>query len=63
MDTVQNSLIVSFLIKENLLLMENGADGLPQVKLNSNPKENAASESFQAICRLDVELCEVLKHC
>ncbi|XP_017858779.1 PREDICTED: non-structural maintenance of chromosome element 4 isoform X1 [Drosophila arizonae] len=57
MDTVQNSLIISFLIKENLIWMENGADGLPQIKLN-NSKESIASEPFQAICRLDLELCE-----
>lgn len=62
MDTVQNSLIISFLIKENLIWMENGADGLPQIKLN-NSKESIASEPFQAICRLDLELCEVQKHC
>ncbi|XP_064554307.1 uncharacterized protein Nse4 [Drosophila montana] len=58
MDSVQNALIISFLVKENLISLENGADGLPQVRINSNSKESATNESCQAICCLDVELCE-----
>ncbi|XP_032595102.1 non-structural maintenance of chromosome element 4 isoform X1 [Drosophila grimshawi] len=58
MDSVQNALIISFLNKENLLTLEKGEDGLPQVRLNSNPQDSSENESYQAISTLDVDLCK-----
>jgi len=59
MDSVQNALIISFLVKENLVSIVDGTDGLPHVIVNTGSKEASTDVSNQAICRLDVELCEV----
>lgn len=58
MDSVQNALIISFLVKENLVAIADGTDGLPHVLVNTGSKEASTDVSNQAICRLDVELCE-----
>ncbi|KAH8246739.1 hypothetical protein KR038_002768, partial [Drosophila bunnanda] len=59
METVQNALQVSFLVKENMIGIKNGSDdGLPLVYVVANPKGLADSESSQAICSLDVSFCE-----
>ncbi|KAH8281804.1 hypothetical protein KR054_003089, partial [Drosophila jambulina] len=59
METVQNALQVSFLVKENMISIENGRDdGLPLVNIVSNPKGLADVEAAQAICSLDVAYCE-----
>ncbi|KAH8306734.1 hypothetical protein KR044_011617 [Drosophila immigrans] len=63
MDSVQNALIISFLVKENMISIENGNDGFPYVTVNSMPKESSIVESNQAICNLDVELCKVSAAC
>ncbi|XP_017075081.2 LOW QUALITY PROTEIN: non-structural maintenance of chromosome element 4 [Drosophila eugracilis] len=62
MDTVQNALQVSFLVKENFISIENGEDGLPLVHVvNLNDAEER--ESAQAICSIDVSFCEKMaKH-
>ncbi|KAH8248524.1 hypothetical protein KR032_000325, partial [Drosophila birchii] len=58
METVQNALQVSFLVKENLITIINGSDdGLPVVSLVANP-EALNNEPSQAICSLDVSFCE-----
>ncbi|KAL7738938.1 hypothetical protein ACLKA6_016936 [Drosophila palustris] len=57
MDSVQNALIISFLVKENLISIENGTDGLPHVKVNT-VQVSTTEDSNQDICCLDVELCE-----
>ncbi|XP_060644619.1 uncharacterized protein LOC132783469 [Drosophila nasuta] len=63
MDTVQNSLIISILVKENMISIENGNDGLPYVTVNSMPKESSTQDSSQAICGLNDELCKkYVKH-
>lgn len=60
METVQNALQVSFLVKENMIAIENGGDdGLPLVYIVPNPKGLAENESAQAICSIDVSFCEV----
>lgn len=59
MESVQNALIVSFLLKENLISLERGEDDLPQIRVSSVQVETATEDSNQAICGLDVELCEV----
>ncbi|ALC39279.1 CG13142 [Drosophila busckii] len=62
MDTVQNALLISFLVKEQLLHLDNADDGLPQISIVSSAIESN-TESQQAICGLDMKLCEVnLKH-
>ncbi|KAH8402541.1 hypothetical protein KR222_008594, partial [Zaprionus bogoriensis] len=58
MESVQNALIVSFLVKENLISLENGADNLPQITVNTSQVDTSLGESNQLLCRLDVELCE-----
>lgn len=59
MDSVQNALIISFLVKENLISIEDGTDGLPHVTVNTVQQVSTMDDSNQAICRLDVELCQV----
>lgn len=59
MESVQNALIVSFLLKENLISLEKGEDNLPQIRVTSSQVETVSEDSNQAICGLDVELCEV----
>ncbi|KAH8333148.1 hypothetical protein KR074_007929 [Drosophila pseudoananassae] len=59
MDTVQNALQVSFLVKENYIAVENGEDGLPLVRIVPNPKTLGQAESSQAICSIDVAYCNV----
>ncbi|XP_017098822.2 uncharacterized protein Nse4 [Drosophila bipectinata] len=63
MDTVQNALQVSFLVKENYIAVENGADGLPLVRVVPNHKAPGQAESSQAICSIDVAYCnKMVKH-
>ncbi|KAH8328532.1 hypothetical protein KR067_010555 [Drosophila pandora] len=57
MDTVQNALQVSFLVKENYIAVENGDDGLPLVRVVANPKAPGQAEPAQAICSIDVAYC------
>ncbi|XP_016975969.2 non-structural maintenance of chromosome element 4 [Drosophila rhopaloa] len=57
MDTVQNALQISFLVKENYISVENGEDGLPLVHV-VNSKRVEGNESAQAICSIDVTFCE-----
>lgn len=59
METVQNAMIVSFLLKENLISLATGEDGLPQITVNTGQAESSSEDSNQSICGLDVELCEV----
>lgn len=59
METVQNAMIVSFLLKENLISLATGEDGLPQITVNTGQVESSLEDSNQSICGLDVELCEV----
>lgn len=59
METVQNAMIVSFLLKENLISLATGEDGLPQITVNTSQVESSSEDSNQSICGLDVELCEV----
>lgn len=59
METVQNAMIVSFLLKENLISLATGEDGLPQITVNTGQVESSSEDSNQSICGLDVELCEV----
>lgn len=59
MDTVQNALQVSFLVKENYIAVENGDDGLPLVRVVANPKAPGQAEPAQAICSIDVAYCNV----
>ncbi|KAH8341582.1 hypothetical protein KR059_010629 [Drosophila kikkawai] len=60
METVQNALQVSFLVKENIIAIKNGSDdGLPLVYVVANPKALANNEASQAICSLDVSYCKV----
>lgn len=59
MDTVQNALQVSFLVKENYIAVENGEDGLPLVRVVANPKTPGQAEPAQAICSIDVAYCNV----
>ncbi|KAI8042366.1 uncharacterized protein LOC128261362 [Drosophila gunungcola] len=62
MDTVQNALQLSFLVKENLISVENGEDGLPLVHVVSS-KRVEGNEPAQAICSIDVSFCEKMaKH-
>ncbi|XP_016928743.2 uncharacterized protein Nse4 [Drosophila suzukii] len=62
MDTVQNALQLSFLVKENIISIENGDDGLPLVRV-VNSKNADGNESAQAICSIDVSFCEKMaKH-
>ncbi|KAH8389447.1 EP300-interacting inhibitor of differentiation 3 [Drosophila serrata] len=59
METVQNALQVSFLVKENMIGIKNGSDdGLPLVYVVDNHKALADKDPSQAICSLDVSFCE-----
>ncbi|KAH8410575.1 hypothetical protein KR009_003814, partial [Drosophila setifemur] len=58
MDTVQNALQLSFLVKENLINIKNGDDGLPLVSVSANQKRPHKNESAQAICSIDVSFCQ-----
>ncbi|XP_033171679.1 uncharacterized protein LOC117148417 [Drosophila mauritiana] len=57
MDTVQNALQLSFLVKENYISIENGEDGLPLVRV-VNSKSVEGKAPAQAICSIDVSFCE-----
>lgn len=59
MESVQNAMIISFLLKENLISLATGEDGLPQITVNTSQVESSSEDSNQSICGLDVELCEV----
>eukprot|EP00099_Drosophila_melanogaster_P003118 NP_001162938.1 Non-SMC element 4, isoform C [Drosophila melanogaster] len=62
MDTVQNALQLSFLVKENYISIENGEDGLPLVRV-VNSKSVEGNAPSQAICSIDVTFCEkMVKH-
>nr|AAY84979.1 IP09447p [Drosophila melanogaster] len=62
MDTVQNALQLSFLVKENYISIENGEDGLPLVRV-VNSKSVEGNAPAQAICSIDVSFCEkMVKH-
>ncbi|EDV59034.2 EP300-interacting inhibitor of differentiation 3 [Drosophila erecta] len=57
METVQNALQLSFLVKENYISIENGEDGLPLVRV-VNSRSVEENEPAQAICSIDVSFCE-----
>ncbi|KAH8287903.1 hypothetical protein KR018_006957 [Drosophila ironensis] len=58
MDTVQNALHLSFLIREQCVSIKNGEDGLPVVDVVAKPKAPGQEEPAQAICSIDVAYCE-----
>jgi len=53
---------LSFLVKENIISIENGDDGLPLVRV-VNSKNADGNESAQAFCSIDVSFCEVSTEC
>ncbi|XP_068150613.1 uncharacterized protein Nse4 [Drosophila tropicalis] len=62
METVQNGLQVSFLIKENMIALSNDDDGYPQVHVVANERsELLQAEAQQAICQLDVKFCKEME--
>ncbi|XP_034128625.1 uncharacterized protein LOC117584005 isoform X1 [Drosophila guanche] len=64
MDSVQNSLNVSFLVQENMVHIEPGNDNLPQIRCAANPRTLSTNgSSAQAICTIDVDFCQkMVKH-
>ncbi|XP_030372082.1 non-structural maintenance of chromosomes element 4 homolog A [Scaptodrosophila lebanonensis] len=63
MNTVHNALNVSFLVRENVISISKGVDGLPQVGVVTNPTEIADNEPLQNICRIDAKLWQrFIKH-
>ncbi|XP_022233296.1 uncharacterized protein LOC111081521 isoform X3 [Drosophila obscura] len=58
MNSVQNSLNISFLVQENMIRIEPGINDLPQIRCVANPRNVSTKGSAQAICAIDVLFCQ-----
>ncbi|KAI9579586.1 EP300-interacting inhibitor of differentiation 3-like [Glossina fuscipes] len=61
MNTVENAFQISFLARDGNIAIERGEDSYPQIRVANSDEVKSKMETTQAICSLNVELCEKMK--